>query len=99
LAGGGAACSRQGPVNSGLGRTESARGSTAEALGLLYRHDVVHGRAWTDGGARASRLGAGARTGVNRACLPRSNTWLQCFCPRSNADRAQIFANLGKIVV
>jgi hypothetical protein len=40
LASGGASCSRQGPVNSGLGRTESVRGSTAEALGLLYRHDA-----------------------------------------------------------
>jgi hypothetical protein len=46
-----------------------------------------------------ARLGAGARTGVNRACQPRSNTWRRCFCPSSNADRAQIFAILGKIVV
>jgi hypothetical protein len=57
LAGGGAACSRQGPVNFGLGRVESARGSTAEALGRLYRHDTVHGRAWTGVGARACTAG------------------------------------------
>jgi hypothetical protein len=51
LAGGGAACSKQGPVNSGLGRTESARGSTVEALGCFI------GTAWFTGGrgpARAS---------------------------------------------
>jgi hypothetical protein len=54
------------------------------------------GRAWARG---RPRLGAGAQTGVNRACQPRSNTWRHCFCPSSNADRAQIFANLGKIAV
>jgi hypothetical protein len=43
LVGGGASCSRQGPVNSGLGRTESVRGSTGEALGLIYRHDANKG--------------------------------------------------------
>jgi hypothetical protein len=42
---------------------------------------------------------AGARTCVNRGCQPRSNTWNRCFCPRSNANWAQIFANLGKIAV
>jgi hypothetical protein len=99
LAGGGAACSRRGPMNSGLGRTESVRGGTAEALGCFI------GMAQCTGGrgpARArgrARLGAGARTGVNRACQPRSNTWSRCFCPCSNTDWAQIFANLGKIVV
>jgi hypothetical protein len=46
-------------VNSGLGRTESARGSTTEALGLLYRHDAVHEWAWTSGGARACTAGHG----------------------------------------
>jgi hypothetical protein len=54
------------------------------------------GPAWARGRAR---LGAGARTCVNQACQPRSNTWRHCFCPSSNADRAQIFANLGKITV
>jgi hypothetical protein len=54
------------------------------------------GPTWARGRAR---LGVGARTGVNRACQPRSNTWLHCFCPSYNADSAQIFANLGKIAV
>ena len=43
-----------------MGRTESVRGSMAEALGLLYRHDAVHRRAWTDVGERACTLGVGA---------------------------------------
>jgi hypothetical protein len=42
---------------------------------------------------------AGARTGVNRGCQPRSNTWNRCLCSSSNADWAQIFVNLGKIAV
>jgi hypothetical protein len=42
---------------------------------------------------------AGARTGVNQGCQPWSNTWNRCLCPSSNADWAQIFANLGKIAV
>jgi hypothetical protein len=46
-------------VNSSLGRTKSARGSTTEALGLLYRHGAVHGRVWTNGGARACSAGRG----------------------------------------
>jgi hypothetical protein len=33
--GGGAACSRPSPVNFGSGKTESARGGTAEALGYF----------------------------------------------------------------
>jgi hypothetical protein len=45
LAGDGSSCSRQSPANSGLGRTESMRGSTVEALGQLYRHGVGEG-AW-----------------------------------------------------
>jgi hypothetical protein len=49
---------------------------------------------------RGRALGsAGARTGVNRGCQPRSNTWNRCLCPSSNADWAQIFANLGKIAM
>jgi hypothetical protein len=43
--------------------------------------------------------GAGARTGVNRRCQPRSNTCAYCLYPSSSADWVQIFANLGKIVV
>jgi hypothetical protein len=99
LAGGGAACSRRSPVHFGSGRTESAWGGTTEALGCFI------GTARCTGGrgpARArgrAQLGAGARTGVNRACQPRSNTWSHCCCPCSNVDWAQIFANLGKIAV
>jgi hypothetical protein len=55
-----------------------------------------HGPAWARGRAQ---LGAGARTGVNRACQSRSHTWCHCFCPSSNTNRVQIFANLGKIAV
>jgi hypothetical protein len=97
--GGGAACSRHSPVNFGSGRTESARGGTAEALGCFIgtaRCTGGHGPASARGRAR---LGVGARTGVNRVCQPRSNTWNHCFCPSSNADWAQIFTNLGKIAV
>jgi hypothetical protein len=77
----------------------SARGGMAEARGCFI------GMAWCTGGhgpasARGRALGsAGARTGVNRGCQPRSNTWNRCFCPSSNADWAQIFTNLGKIDV
>jgi hypothetical protein len=46
-------------VNSGLGRAESAWGSTTEALGWPYRHGAVHGRAWTGVGARACTAGRG----------------------------------------
>jgi hypothetical protein len=99
LAGGGAACSRRSPVNFGSGRTQSTRGGTTEALGCFI------GTTWCTGGRgpasarERARLVAGARTGVNRTCQPRSNTWNRCFCPSSNADWAQIFANLGKIAV
>jgi hypothetical protein len=86
-------------VNFGSGRTKSARGGTADALGCFI------GTARCTGGrglARArghARLGTGARAGVNRACQPRSNMWSRCFYPCSNVDWAQIFANLGKIAV
>jgi hypothetical protein len=93
------ACSRQGPVNSSLGRAESTRGVRPRPYGGFIGTTRCTGGcapAWARGHAR---LGAGVRTGVNRACQPRSNTWLQCFCPSSNTDRAQIFANLGKIAV
>jgi hypothetical protein len=77
----------------------SARGGMAEARGCFI------GTARCTGGrgpssARGRALGSvGARTGVNRGCQPRSNTWNRCFCPSSNADWAQIFVNLGKIAV
>jgi hypothetical protein len=86
-------------VNSCLGRTESARGGTAKAFGYFIgttRCTGGHGPVRARGHAW---LGAVGRTGVNRACQPRSNTWSRCFCPCSNADWAQIFANLGKIAV
>jgi hypothetical protein len=46
-----------------------------------------------------ARLGAGAQTGVHRACQSRSSTWHCFFYSCSNADRVHIFANLGKIAV
>jgi hypothetical protein len=86
-------------VNFGSGRTESARGGTAEALGFFIGTALcTGGRGPASAHGRALRS-AGARTCVNRACQPRSNTWNRCFCPSSNADWAQIFENLGKIVV
>jgi hypothetical protein len=97
--GGGSACSRQSPVNFGSGRTKSARGGTTEALGcFIGTARCTGGRGPASARGRAV-LGAGARTGVNRACQARSNTWNCCFCPSSNADWAQIFTNFGKIVV
>jgi hypothetical protein len=84
------------PVNFGLGRTESAWGGTAEALGCFIGTVRCTGER---GSARArgrARLGAGARTGVNRACQPRSNTWSRFFCPCSNVEWAQIFVNLAR---
>jgi hypothetical protein len=99
MAGGGAACLRRSPVNLARAGLESARGGTTEAWGCFI------GTTWCTGGrglasARGRALWiAGARTGVNRACQPWSNTWNRCFCPSSNANWAQIFANLGNIVV
>jgi hypothetical protein len=75
-------------------RREYGRGFPALIGAMLCTGEC--GPAWTRGRAR---LGAGARAGVNRACQPRSNTWRHYFCSSSNADRAQIFANLGKIAV
>jgi hypothetical protein len=86
-------------VNFGSGRTASAWGGMAEALGCFIgtmRCTGGHGPASVRGRAL---LVVGARTGVNRACQPRSNTWNRCFCPSSNANWAQIFENLGKIAV
>jgi hypothetical protein len=97
--GGGTACSRRSPVNFGSGRTESTQGGTTEALGCFIGTARCTGGCGRTSARRHARLGAGARTGVNRACQPRSITWNRCFCPSSNADWAQIFANLGKIAV
>jgi hypothetical protein len=99
LAGGGAACSRRSLVNFGSGRTESARRGTAEALGCFIGTARCTGSRGPASARGRARLGVGARTGVNRVCQPRLNTWSLCFCPCSNADWAQIFANLGKIAV
>jgi hypothetical protein len=83
----------------GSGRTCERAGRYGRGSGLLYRHGAVHGRPGP-ASARGRALGsAGARMGVNRGCQPRSNTWNRCFYPSSNADWAQIFANLGKIAV
>jgi hypothetical protein len=75
------------------------RGGMAEASGCFIgtaRCMGGRGPANTHGRALGS---AGARTGVYQVCQPRSNTWNRCFCPSSNADWAQIFVNLGNIVV
>jgi hypothetical protein len=99
MAGGGAACSRRSPVNLARAGLESARGGTAEAWGcFIGMARCTSGRGPASGRGRALRS-EGARTGMNRACQPQSNTWNCCFCPSSNADWAQIFANLGKIAV
>ena len=47
LAGGGAACSGQIPVISGLGKTCEHAGRYGRGSGLLYRHGAVHGWPWT----------------------------------------------------
>jgi hypothetical protein len=77
-------------------RLVSTRGRMAEAQGCfigMARCTGGHGPA----SARGRALGiAGVRTGVNQGW---SNTWNRCLCPSSNADWAQIFANLGKIAV
>jgi hypothetical protein len=99
LAGSGAACSRRSLVNFGSGRTESARGGTAEALGCFIGTARCTGGRGPVSARRRALLVAGAQTGMNRACQSRSNTWNRCFCPSSNTDWAQIFANLGKIAV
>jgi hypothetical protein len=99
MAGGGAACSRRSPVNLARVGLESARGGTAEAWGcFIGTARCTGGRGPASARGRAPRS-AGAQTGVNRACQPRSNTWNCCFCPSSNADWVQIFVNLGKIDV
>jgi hypothetical protein len=60
LVGGGAACSRRSPVNFGSGRTESARGGTAEALGyFIGTAQCTSGRGPASARGHAG-LGAGA---------------------------------------
>jgi hypothetical protein len=62
MAGGGVACSRRSPVNFGSGRTESARGGTAEALGcFIGTARCTGGRGPASARGRA-RLVVGART-------------------------------------
>jgi hypothetical protein len=75
----------------------SARGGMAEARGwFIGTARCTSGRG--PASARGRALGsAGARMGVNRGCQPQSNRWNRCLCPSSNADWAQIFANLVKI--
>jgi hypothetical protein len=77
----------------------STRGRMVEARGCFIgtaRRTAGRGPASAHGQGLGS---AGARTGVNQGCQPRSNTWNRCLCPSNYADWAQIFANLGKITV
>jgi hypothetical protein len=86
-------------VNFGSGRTESVQGGTTEALGCFIGTARCTGGHGAASARRRALRSVGARTGVNRACQPRSNTWNRCFCLSSNADWAQIFTSLGKIAV
>jgi hypothetical protein len=73
LAGGGTSCLGQSPAKSGLGGTMSVRGSTTEALGLLYRRGAGEGARRTWLCTRASARGLGERRradqGRIRVCL------------------------------
>jgi hypothetical protein len=62
LAGGGAVCSGQIPVISGLGKTCEHARRDGRGSGLLYRHGAVHRRSWT---SECARAGAGERGCVN----------------------------------
>ena len=64
-------------MNSGLGRTESVRGSTTEALGLIYRHDAVYEWAWTSEGAWACT----ARRGCANWCEPGVSAAIEHVAP------------------
>jgi hypothetical protein len=99
MAGGGAVCSRRSPANLARAGLESARGGTAEAYGCFIGTPRCTGGRGPASAHRRALRSAGARTGVNRVCQPRSNMSKRCFCPSSNANWAQIFANLGKITV
>jgi hypothetical protein len=63
LAGGGAACSGQISVISGLGKTCEHTGRDGRGSGLFYRHDAVHRRSWTGECARASAGERGCANG------------------------------------
>jgi hypothetical protein len=67
-------------------RLVSTRGGMAEARGCFIGTALC-----TSGPGPASARGralgsAGARTGVNQGCQPRSNMWNRCLCPSSNTD-------------
>jgi hypothetical protein len=88
MAGGGTACSRRSMANLARVGLESARGGTVEAWGcFIGTARCTSGRGPVSAWGRALRS-AGARTSMNRACQPRSNTWNRCFCPSSNAEWA-----------
>jgi hypothetical protein len=59
MAGGGASCSGESPANSGLGRTEGVRGSTAEPLGCFI--GMGSGEGTGSGIALCGHTGPGAR--------------------------------------
>jgi hypothetical protein len=86
-------------LSAGSGESGEARREYGRGFPALIGAGAMHGRAWTSVACGRTWLGADARAGVHRACQPRSSTWHHCFCPCSNTDRAQIFANLGKIIV
>jgi hypothetical protein len=95
LAGGGASCLGESPANSGLGGTEGVRGSTVEVLGCFIGEARVRAHGWVS-------LDVGARCQVPRACsgaTARVEHVDVGFCSCSNAYRAHIFANLGKVTV
>jgi hypothetical protein len=60
--GGGAACLRQIPLISGLGKTCEHVGRDGRGSGLLYRHGAAHRRSWT---CERARAGAGERGCAN----------------------------------
>ena len=68
-------------------------------LGLLYRHGAVHGRLWTSERARACTGECGCANGCEPGVSATVEHVEPLLCPSSNADWAQIFANLGKIAV
>jgi hypothetical protein len=99
LAGGGAACSGQIPVISGFGRTCERAGRYGRGSGLLYRHGAVHGRPWTGERARPCTGERGSANGREPEVSATVEHMEPLPYPSSNANWAQIFANLGKIVV
>jgi hypothetical protein len=86
-------------ASAGSGESGEARREYDRGFLALIGAGAVHGRAWTSAGARASmawRGGVGWRAPGMSAVVEH---WHHCFYPCSNADRAQIFTNLGKIAV